>query len=95
MGEVKSAVTRSHIKVQPLSGALGAEISGVDLSKPLTDEPTLVIEVDADGKATVDGEKVSEKDLKQLLTEFSKANDAKLFGVPHGGTWSPEKRIIE
>ena len=32
------AETRERVTIAPLSGALGAEISGVDLSKPLTDE---------------------------------------------------------
>ena len=38
MAKVKSATTRTRIDVRPISGALGAVITGIDLSKPLSNE---------------------------------------------------------
>lgn len=38
MGATNSVITSTKLNVRPLSGAIGAEITGVDLSKPLTDE---------------------------------------------------------
>ena len=38
MGATNSVISSTKLNVRPLSGAIGAEITGVDLSKPLTDE---------------------------------------------------------
>ena len=38
MGATNSVITSTKLNVRPLSGAIGAEITGIDLSKPLTDE---------------------------------------------------------
>jgi taurine dioxygenase len=37
MGKTSARMKSNSVRVQPIAGALGAEISGVDLSRPLDD----------------------------------------------------------